>query len=1250
MLIDMLTKRVISFANVNVLVFDECHYVTSKKNVSSHSYNIIMDIYHRQKIHLPGDKKPRILALTATIFNGNPNTTTLNEGLTKLKKIYDADAMSSDVSYFYKEAVIGVVEYEDNKIEDFPCEFTRRDNYLPAIPILEEAQKEFNSFIKEFQDIYTSMGQWFASKFLALFLEQLSTFSSPESKVLTERLNMIKALLQAIIGERDMKRLALEDINGRIKALVALLQAAHSSNRLSAIVFVKKRIQANLIMEYLDYISIQFPETYGFIKAGFICGGNNFWSTHFRVPSSINDFSERFSNGSLNVLVATSVIEEGIDVPIANLVIRYDFPASFKAFVQSKGRARDKNSYFAILMPKEMCKEKRDEYLLLQSYFALDNEMKVFQVEGRPKGIDRLSDDYSSDLRPYETDTGAQLYPANALGLLNHYLSTLSGDLFASRSDAFLEHTRQAKNEDGEPVNTYAYCYTYPANSPLQAVIFNDRYFYNKTDAKRDCAMRACIELMNAGLIDNNLRVVREKSILEKHSQELNLKCAHVKQRSTNKKIKFKLKKQMLDCFNFNALEIRLKNLKNLASMGRADKATIAGIYLYVIELECIKSHHDVNGGRCMLREHIQADCAKCANNDVDRQCLGLALPIRLPNISSNPISSVIYFKNEPFQFKLIFQDQIPCFNEKHKLFVSVFHQQVMQILNMFRDKEEKRFFIGSTLAQELNLSDFNYYILPYKREASPFRYTIDFDLLEQMFDFNALFPKFSATKSRQVKDEEVKNFKPESLARFQDELTAEQLDLATVANTIFTAFHHEKPALYYIKHDNVTADLSNCSTDPFKKILIREVVDLFKKNHKLDLNPNGTFAHYGSMHVMLRHFHLVKKRQIILSKAAKRKQDWSNMFPLEVLAPYPLKISMFFLVGTFPLVFFRLHQFIVSYYLLEMFATDSHHPTIENMPFEYVDVPTYFTSQHHNSSQPNDVVIAPEDKEIYDQSIFDELRIPSEHVATVTKHLCENEKALAYYQTSPFRFTGRAQVPFCFNTFESFKCPHPWHIAKALTLAKVGDCWDMETMETVGDSFLKLSTTLYLFFEYPTYNEGKLDSLKCAMVSNDNLAKLALERKLHRFIFSCCMPDYRVNFQLSEDILVNEQNRQSFGIKQIADSMEAIIGTCIVHGSMRLALQFMQFLGLKTFDWKVSRIDDIIERLNPTDKVKKMLHQANAMFTDFNVLFEVDFDKSIEMRYTSNHLNKVEDILGYKFEHKFFLGKFYLHLVNSFG
>lgn len=53
-----------------------------------------------------------------------------------------------------------------------------------------------------------------------------------------------------------------------------------------------------------------------------------------------------------NLLIATSVLEEGIELPRCNLVVRFDEPQTYRSYVHCKGRARAQDAHFILLIEK----------------------------------------------------------------------------------------------------------------------------------------------------------------------------------------------------------------------------------------------------------------------------------------------------------------------------------------------------------------------------------------------------------------------------------------------------------------------------------------------------------------------------------------------------------------------------------------------------------------------------------------------------------------------------------------------------------------------------------------------------------------------------------------------------------------------------------------------------------------------------------------------------------------------------------
>ena len=67
----------------------------------------------------------------------------------------------------------------------------------------------------------------------------------------------------------------------------------------------------------------------------------------------------KFASGQVNLLITTVVAEEGMDIPEANCVIRFDPLLNSVSFVQGRGRARQSDSSFVVLSERDDRSAKR---------------------------------------------------------------------------------------------------------------------------------------------------------------------------------------------------------------------------------------------------------------------------------------------------------------------------------------------------------------------------------------------------------------------------------------------------------------------------------------------------------------------------------------------------------------------------------------------------------------------------------------------------------------------------------------------------------------------------------------------------------------------------------------------------------------------------------------------------------------------------------------------------------------------------
>ncbi|GAA6061113.1 hypothetical protein JCM10212_006144 [Sporobolomyces blumeae] len=131
----------------------------------------------------------------------------------------------------------------------------------------------------------------------------------------------------------------------------------------------------------------------------------------------------------------------------------------------------------------------------------------------------------------------------------------------------------------------------------------------------------------------------------------------------------------------------------------------------------------------------------------------------------------------------------------------------------------------------------------------------------------------------------------------------------------------------------------------------------------------------------------------------------------------------------------------------------------------------------------------------------------------------------------------------------------------EALTTPSAGLGFDYEYLETLGDAALELATSVYLYLEYPTAEEGRLTALRSNSVDNRFLREksLATAIGLASFVmpsplrFSTFRPEATDEAILSDDGLFSTRR---ISRKILSDTVEAVLGAAVRTGGLEMAME----------------------------------------------------------------------------------------------
>uniref|UniRef100_A0A672SB77 RNA helicase n=1 Tax=Sinocyclocheilus grahami TaxID=75366 RepID=A0A672SB77_SINGR len=376
----------IKLSQFTLMVIDECHH-TKKGGV----YNHIMIRYLKQKHQNQVLKKqekspvalPQILGLTASpgvggamsqqraeehilqicanldAFTIKTKTFEEEEAKTPYKRIARAEERKEDpFGDVIKKIMDEIHEHADLKplcepgTQNYEQWVVQKEQNAAKeenqkVRVCAEHLRQYNEALHQSNTIRMSDAFRFLNKY---HNEELKTKSSPDEEGTvtitdTERFLFTlfkdnKEKLQELMGKPQYENNNLAQLKTNI------LKEFSTRERARGIIFTRTRLSAIALCQWIQE-NPKFDEVG--VSASYLIGGGDQSVVKPMTAAEQKDVLNKFRDGQINVLIATTVAEEGLDIAECNFVIRYCLVTNEIAMIQARGRGRAEDSSYTLV-------------------------------------------------------------------------------------------------------------------------------------------------------------------------------------------------------------------------------------------------------------------------------------------------------------------------------------------------------------------------------------------------------------------------------------------------------------------------------------------------------------------------------------------------------------------------------------------------------------------------------------------------------------------------------------------------------------------------------------------------------------------------------------------------------------------------------------------------------------------------------------------------------------------------------------
>ncbi|KAL4302013.1 hypothetical protein GQ457_10G025390 [Hibiscus cannabinus] len=266
----------------------------------------------------------------------------------------------------------------------------------------------------------------------------------------------------------------------KVLCLIESLYEYRALKDIRCIIFVERVLTAIVLHSLLSEL---LPKC-GNWKAKYVAGNSSGMLNQTRNKQ--NEIVEEFRKGMINIIVATSILEEGLDVQSCNLIVRFDPSSNVCSFIQSRGRARMENSDYLLMVESGDSKTQSR----MKEYLACGDVMRRESLSHASDPCSPLSSDLYDEEFYQVASTGARMTLSSSVVLIYFYCSRLPADGYFKPIPRFVKD---------EQVGIYTI--HLPKSCPIQTVSVQG----NIKNLKQKACFEACKKLHQIGALTDNL-------------------------------------------------------------------------------------------------------------------------------------------------------------------------------------------------------------------------------------------------------------------------------------------------------------------------------------------------------------------------------------------------------------------------------------------------------------------------------------------------------------------------------------------------------------------------------------------------------------------------------------------------------------------------------------------------------------------------------------------------------------------------